>query len=241
MIGGGGSVIGLLWMKFKSPTTHHRPPKDNLTTYNFHLHNGSVVATLSYGLGKRDDPIDLLLLRQVCGIQQDGIRRLPALLRVLGVPVNQPVCLLGDLLVGWSSLQLLDEATSRSLPRVGDKKDLHVGIRKDRRSDVPSVHYNRMCAGSVTHLLIHPGADLLHGGNNRHELGDVGSAELGLHQYAVKMGEERTLAGDEAYVVRSGLEDVVLRPLLRIAGPCPAEARNGDRAVQRARVDVTQP
>jgi hypothetical protein len=59
--------------------------------------NESAAWTMSYGLGQGNDSFDLLRLREVGRINQDGIAGLHRLCCVVRVALHEPIGLLGDL------------------------------------------------------------------------------------------------------------------------------------------------
>src|SRR3954470_12433866 len=78
------------------------------------------VSAVTYSLGQCHDPLDLLFLRQVRGVDEDGVGRLDRLGRITSVAPDKPVGLLGDLFIRRAVAELLEEPATGPLPGVSD-------------------------------------------------------------------------------------------------------------------------
>src|SRR4051794_39223071 len=111
----------------------------------------SRVRTVGYGASQRDDPLDLLFLRQIGRIEQDCVGGLDSLRGVLGVPLHEQVGLVGDLCIRGASSEPLDQAAAGALPRVRDEEDLQRRIGKYSGPDVAPINDHVVRLGRLAH------------------------------------------------------------------------------------------
>src|SRR5215207_4193376 len=125
--------------------------------------NGRTFAsTLSYSSRESDDPIHLLRLSQVRCVDEHRVLRLNGLRRIARIPMHDPIGLLGDLRIGRPTLHLLGKPPPRTLPRIGDQKNLERRVRKYSRAHVATVHNDVVPRGGVANQGVDPFPDAWH-------------------------------------------------------------------------------